>query len=192
MNISSSKIIRFAKHAYKTASQVLPEYSSKYSRKDYTQWQHVALLCIKERTKQKWEEFPDLLANLPYVCEILGLEQVPHFTTLNKFFLRMKNNIFLVMILTTSGRASGLASADATGFDRRHSSKHYVKRCKILIKSMKTTLLIDTQEQKISGVHCTTSRKHDTQILLPLVKKTGRRIRVLCADKGYDDKDIRD
>jgi len=182
MNVSSSKLIRFTRHAYETASKTLPD----------TQWQHMALLCLKERTRQKWEGLPDMLVNMPYVCEILQLEKIPHFTTLNKFFLRLKSKILLVMILTTAGSASGLASADATGLDRRHSSKHYVKRCKILIMSMKTTLLIDTEEQKIFGVHCTASRKHDTQILMPLVKKTRQRIRILCADKGYDDKDIRD
>ena len=71
MNVRSSKLIKFAKHAYQTASQSIPEYSSKYSRKDYTQWQHVALLCIKERTRQKWEEFPDLLENMPYELVII-------------------------------------------------------------------------------------------------------------------------
>ena len=192
MNVRSSKLIKFAKHAYQTASQSIPEYSSKYSRKDYTQWQHVALLCIKERTRQKWEEFPDLLENMPYLCEIIGLEKIPHFTTLNKFFLRLKGKMLLVMILMTAGRASGNASIDATGLDCGHNSKHYVKRCKITIKSMKTTLLIDTEEQKITNVNCTASRRHDSKLLLPLVKKTRQRIRILCGDKGYDDKEIRD
>lgn len=191
MHIENSKIIKFTKHAHETASKAIPEYSSKYSRKDYTQWQHVTLLCVMIKTKQKWEDFPDLLANMPYVCETIGLEKIPHFTTLNKFFLRMKNKVLLVLILMTAGRFSGLASVDATGLDRQHSSKHYVKRCKITIKSMKLTLLIDTKEMKIVGIHCTTTRKHDTQILLPLVKKTRQKIKQICGDKGYDSKELR-
>ena len=191
MDIENSKIIKFTKHAYDTASKVIPEYSSKYSRKDFNQWQHMALICVMIKTKQKWEDFPDLLANMPYVCESIGLEKIPHFTTPNKFFLRMKNKVLLVMILMSAGRFSGLASIDATGLDRRHNSKHYVKRCKITIKSMKLTLLIDTKEMKIIGIHCTATRKHDTQIILPLLKKTRQRIKELCGDKGYDSKEVR-
>ena len=70
----------------------------------------------------------------------------------------------LVLILMTAGCVSGLASIDATGLDRRHNSKHYVKRCKITIKLVKITLLIDTQTMKIIGIDCKASRKHDTQI----------------------------
>ncbi len=191
MNIESSKLIKFAKVAHGQAKRVINPYSSKYSRKDYTQPQLLTLLCVKERTKQKWEELEDLIFNMPLLREAINLDKTPHFTTLNKFFLRLQKKILIILITLTAGRSSGLLSIDGTCVDRRHTSKHYVKRCKITLNPMKLTPLIDTQEQKIHGLHCTTTRKHDTQILLPIVKKTRQRIEQLCGDKGYDDKKIR-
>jgi len=35
---------------------------------------------------------------------------------------------------------------------------------KLVIRSLKTTLLVDTQAQTVLDVHVTTTRKHDTQI----------------------------
>lgn len=191
MDIESSELIKFAKISFGQAKQVISEYSSKFSRKDFTQQQLLALLCVKEKTKQKWKDFEDLLFNMPRISEALGLDKTPHFTTLNKFFLRLKKKNISNLITLTAGRSSGLLSIDATCVDRRHTSKHYVKRCKLRLEPMKLTPLIDTQEQKIHALHCTTTRKHDTQILLPLVKKTRQKIRQLCGDKGYDDKKIR-
>ena len=57
------------------------------------------------------------------------------------------------------------------------------------IKSLKATLLVDTETQCIIDMHCTTTRKHDSQILLPLTRN--HRLKILCADKGYDDAKIR-
>jgi IS5 family transposase len=62
------------------------------------------------------------------------------------------------------------------------------------LSSMKTTYLVDTRTQIILGVHTTTTRKHDTQILPKLVENALKHfpIRVLCGDKGFDSKPLRD
>jgi IS5 family transposase len=186
------KLIRLASMCLGVVKRTVSEYSSKFSRKDYTQHQLMTLVLLMYKYKRKYREFVELVEPMSELLEMLRLDKVPHFTTLNKFFIRMKNAVFSVLLQITAGQLSGRASVDATGMDRRYNSKHYVKRCKMRIKSMKTTLLIDTDEQKVFGVHCTASRKHDTQILLPLVKKTRQKINLLCADRGYDDKKIRD
>ena len=185
-NVSKSKLIKFV-GACLGAVRGLPAYSSKFSRKDFTLKQHVVLLCLKVKTKQKYREFCELLAEMPHVQGLLGLQKIPHWTTLDKAFLRLKNCVFSVLL---NAKPSGFASVDATGFDRWHASKHYTKRAKMEIKSMKATFLIDTESQKILGMHCTASRKHDSRIVLPLVQK--HRLKVLCADKGYYDKKVRD
>jgi len=185
MKVSSSKFIKFVKACCRQASR-LPEYSSKFSRKDYTLRQHVVMLCLKIKLKQRYREFSDLLQTMTVVQEILCLDKVPHWTTLDKAFLRLKNCVLAALLQVES---SGFASIDATGFDRRHASKQYLNRCKMHIKSLKATLLIDVVSLKILDTHCTTTRRHDTKIVLPLVKK--HRLRILCADMGYDDSKVR-
>jgi len=185
MSVSSSKIIKFTETCLRQVS-CLPEYSSRYSRKDFTLRQHVVMLCLKVRIKQKYRDFCELLVLMPEIQRLLGLSRIPHWTTLNKAFLRLQNHVFMILLYAES---SGYASIDATGFDRRHASRQYTSRCKMHIKSMKTTFLVDTANLNILDIHCTTTKKHDSKIVLPLTEH--HRLKILCGDMGYDDSKVR-
>ena len=185
MNIPS-KLIKFVDACLGVVCKSVSEYSSKFSRRDFTLRQHIVMLCLKIKMKQKYREFCDLLGLMPHIQEILCLKKVPHWTTLDKVFLRLKNHVLSALLQVES---SGFASIDATGFDRRHASKQYLNRCKIHIKSLKATFLVDTVKQEILDIHSTTTRKHDSKIVLPLTQK--HRLRVLCGDMGYDDRKVR-
>src|SRR3989344_4004097 len=84
----------------------------------------------------------------------------------------------LGVVCKSVSESSCFASIDATGFDRRHASKQYLNRCKIHIKSLKAPFLVDTVKQEILDIHSTTTRKHDSKIVLPLTQK--HRLRILC------------
>lgn len=195
MNYSETRVYKFAGEAYRLAKRIIPAFSSKYSKKTYTQHQHLAIACLRIKTRQKYEETEEMLLNMPMLCDLLGLSQVPDYTTICKAFQRLKANVLLLMLYLTAHQVgcSGKTSVDATCFDRRHASKHYVQRCKMRLKSMKVTFLIDTENLTLLDVHITVTRKHDTQILLPLVDRAAEQflIELLRADKGYDDQKIR-
>jgi IS5 family transposase len=184
VKITSSKFIKFVEACQRQASS-LPEYSSKFSRKDFTLRQHFVLLCMKVKTKQRYREFCEIVDLMPEIKRILDLSKIPHWTTLDKAFLRIKNTVLAALLQAKCS----FASIDATGFDRRHASKQYLNRCGMHIKSLKATFLINVENQEICGIHSTTTRKHDSKIVLPLTKH--RRLRVLCADMGYDDSKVR-
>lgn len=194
MSVNPSKLLKFAEACLGVVSKKMPKYSSKYSRKDYTQHQLMTLVCLMRKYKPKYGDFIEILEVMDSLIEFLGLEKIPNFTTLNKFFLRMKNAVLSILLYMSSGKSSGETSIDSTGFDRRHASRHYTKRAKMRIKSIKTTKHIDTETQKILNLHTTTTKKHDSQIMLPLVKKTRQRhkVKTVNGDAGYDDKKIRD
>ena len=179
-----SRLIKLTKTLIKATSK-LQRYSSKFSRKDFTLQQHVVLLCLKVKTKQRYREFVDLLETMTLVQEILGLDKVPHYSTLDRAFLRLKNHVLAAMLQAES---SGFAAIDATSFDRGHASLRYQITCKLHLRAVKATFLID-HDQNIIDLHCTTTRKHDSKIVLPLTKH--HRLRVLCADMGYDDSKVR-
>jgi len=103
---------------------------------------------------------------MPEIQKELNLSLVPHFTTLQKAFQRLKSVILNLLILLSARLTpfSGNAGIDATGFQRGFASHHYLKRCKIRIKSQKTTFLVDTVNRIILCVHLTTGRKHDTRL----------------------------
>lgn len=80
---------------------------------------------------------------------------------------------------------------DATGFERAHTTAHYTKRTNLTIQQLKTTPLVDTATNAVLEIHVTTTREHDTQIALQLMKQNADSIEVLTGDKGYDDKKLR-
>ena len=186
------KLIKFAERCSGVVKKKIRKYSSKYSRKTYTQWQLLTLLCIMKRYRLKYREFVEILQLMPELAEFLGLKKIPHWTTLNKFFLRMRNAMLALLVELTACAERIEASIDASGYDRHYASKHYVKRCKMTFSDLKVTKIVDVQRLSVLRIHCTTTRKHDSQIILPLVDRTQAKLVSLHGDAGYDSKFVRD
>jgi hypothetical protein len=81
--------LRLAKTSLATARQTLPPYSSKFSRKDYTQHQLFALLVLREFLKQDYRGLQQLLAEWSDLRHALGLSKVPDHSTLHKAAARL-------------------------------------------------------------------------------------------------------
>ena len=71
-----------AREALRLAQESLPAYSSKFSRKDYTQPQLFALLALKTFFKTDYRGLAQLLRDLAELRQELGLADVPHYSTL--------------------------------------------------------------------------------------------------------------
>lgn len=71
-----------AREALRLAQESLPAYSSKFSRKDYTQHQLFALLALKTFFKTDYRGLAQLLVDFPELREDLGLRGTPHYSTL--------------------------------------------------------------------------------------------------------------
>jgi len=71
-----------AYEALKAAQTALPEYSSIFSRKDYTQHQLFALLVLRHFFKTDYRGVVQLVHELSDLREVLGLEKVPHYSCL--------------------------------------------------------------------------------------------------------------
>jgi hypothetical protein len=71
-----------AREALRLAQQSLPAYSSKFSRKDFTQPQLFALLALKTFFKTDYRGAVALLDDFPELRADLGLDKVPHYSTL--------------------------------------------------------------------------------------------------------------
>jgi hypothetical protein len=71
-----------ARHALRLARESLPAYSSKFSRQDFTQHQLFALLALKTFFKADYRGLVQLLADFSELRGDLGLDKVPHYSTL--------------------------------------------------------------------------------------------------------------
>jgi hypothetical protein len=82
--LMTKSALAVARTALATAQAALPPYSSKFSRKDYTQHQLFALLALREFLKQDFRGLETLLGEWSDLRAALGVSKVPDHSTLQK------------------------------------------------------------------------------------------------------------
>ena len=99
-----NELIKFTEITYTIVKRSLPpSYSSKFSNHRYTQHQHLVLLSLMKRLRLTYREVVQLVALMPELRAMVGLETVPHFTTLQKFFQRVRSTAFDALLYRTAG-----------------------------------------------------------------------------------------
>ena len=156
---SSGRIIRFIKHAYSLVqSSHLSRYSSKYSRRDYTQHQLLTILLFKEYRKDDYRTVMWDIVEMDRVREALGLTTIPHVTTLQKFLNRIKP-IYLDILFKSTLKLFyfpddiiSITALDSSGFTSGYCSHYYSERIgKCRKHFMKTSISVDIDLQVITG-----------------------------------------
>ena len=190
--------------AYAIAKDSLPAYSHRYSPKKFTQHQLFACLVLKVQLKTDYRSVVAFLEDLSELRQCIELENVPHFTTLQKAAVRLLRNCQVLRLLDTTVRKVmrhkhrvPLAAADSSGFDVTHASRYYVFRSKRMgtpPKHMtyrrfpKLHVLIDTSNHLILSLFGTRGPTPDVHQLPNLLDQLGSSVRIehLLADAGYD------
>jgi hypothetical protein len=194
-------------YAYLIGGLVLPEYSHRYSRHDFTQPQLFACLALKEFLQLDYRKLAALLQDAGELAAVIGLAKTPHFTTFQKAAQRLLLNrhakkyldktIRLAQVQGRLPRRVSLAALDGTGLESRHVSHYYVKRRAAASKHWQKTTY---QRYPKAGVLCDTK----THLVLAVVPERGPGsdgphfraaleqalarvpIETLAADAGYD------
>ena len=130
-----SRYIRMVRAIFKVCQrQAVPLYSSRFSRKDYTLWQHIALIALMQRIRKSYREYVnDYLTTTERLLDVMGLSRIPHFTTIEKFLLRIPGTLLESVIGGFVGLTRirwQLFSPDSSGFSPHHASHYYVLRTK--------------------------------------------------------------
>ena len=76
--------LALARTALAAAREALPVYSSKFSRKDFTQHQHFALMTLREFLKVDYRGLEQILGEWAELRDVLGLAKVPDHSTIQK------------------------------------------------------------------------------------------------------------
>ena len=84
--------LAFAREALEAARAALPAYSSKYSRKDFTQHQLFAVLALMTFLRTDYRGIEAQLGEWSDLRDALGLVKVPDYSTLQKFLARLKKS----------------------------------------------------------------------------------------------------
>lgn len=127
--------------------QILPEYSSKFSRKDYTLSQLFACLVLREHQKKSYRGVCALLEDSPQWRAEIGLKSTPDHNTLCRafhFLLRPGRVKSMLDLQAQWGQELGLThcqvkplALDSSMFESHHVSRHFEKRQKETAKKNK-------------------------------------------------------
>ena len=75
--------------AHAVAIEAFAAYSHLFSPKKFTQHQLFAVLVLKEFMRCDYRKVAELLEECPDLREVIGLESVPHYTTIQKASKRL-------------------------------------------------------------------------------------------------------
>ena len=121
--------------AVRVGKASLPDFSHRFSPKTYTGPQLFTCLALKAFFKTDFRGIVAYLADMPDLCNAIGLSKVPHFTTLQKASKRLMISVVGKRLLEgTIREALGenptveKAAVDSTGMESRHTSQYFVRR----------------------------------------------------------------
>jgi hypothetical protein len=86
--VATRSPVALAKKALEVSRHAIPAYSSKFSKRDFTQHQLLAILALAQFFKTDDRGMVALLKDLSDLRAVLGLTKVPHDTTL--FYARRR------------------------------------------------------------------------------------------------------
>ena len=166
-----NKVADFCYELFQIAE--LPLYSSKFSKRKFSQFQHLFLLVYKQFRKFTYEELLTDIAGNKSLRIYIGLNKLPHYTTLIHFAQRMPLIILDKLLLAFKKLIPKpqKVAIDATGITLDNASPHYCKRIGLKTKKrpfMKTTFVVDIEQYII--LLCKTRKKarHDTKDAKPI------------------------
>jgi len=200
--------------AYRLASQCLPKYSCKFSRKDFTLPQLFACLVVHEHQKQTYRGIEALLRDAHHWCRDIGMRKVPDHNTLWRAFgalnLGRRGGKLLDVLarwFTVARQLGSTLAVDSSLYDTHHRSRHYEQRCRHYASGAKTTanarrsrtsrrtpklgIGCDTATHLILSARCRIGMSGDQPDFEPLLfdawrRMPGRKLKRVLADAGYD------
>jgi Transposase DDE domain len=204
MSITTKSPLRVARQALAAGTDALPLYPHKYSPKKYTQPQLFACLVLKTFFKTDYRGLAAQLADLSDLPRVLGLRQVPHFTTLQKAAARLLRQPRARRLLQATirryfgrRRRRPRVAFDSSGLDCGHASRYFIRRrvrkgspwqTVAYSRYAKLELSVDCGSHMIVGVLTSRGPRVDTDRFVPLLDATLEAVRPerVVADAGYD------
>jgi len=182
----------------------LPRYAHRFSPKKFTLPQLFACLVLKTFYKTDYRGIVEILKDSAEVREIIGLERLPHYTTLHKASRRLLRTPLADKLLSDSLRLIMkrrkrvcLGAMDSSGMESRHISSYYVKRRSREPNVWQTTtythfpklgIICDCSNHMILSVFTGRGPKPDVNQFRQTLEPATKRVYIqhLVADAGYD------
>lgn len=176
----------------------VPEYRHARSNHIYSYTQKIALLVLKEYMNLSYRDMSMELGGNPIITEVLGLDFMPHHSTMAKFSKSVDKNDLKRTIMEFQVLADGgLAAVDGTCLSDRGRSAHFERRMRDFGQKTpqkvftKASIVVDTEKKIVYAADSFAGKRHDVKFMSEMVRQLeGCRISALVADKGYDSEQV--
>lgn len=188
---------RVARAALVAACRTIEQHRTRFSRKDFSQRQLVAILVLMKLNKTTYRGVVDLLDSMAGVRDVLQLSRVPHWSTLHKFATRrctieMVNDILARLardLVELDGGGQREQVLDSTGIDSSCASRYYRGRTgQLEARYVKVSLAVVCGLFVPTTVLIDWGPTRDTKQAVQLAEQAVAAVptRRVLADRGYD------
>ncbi|KZX17417.1 transposase DDE domain protein [Methanobrevibacter cuticularis] len=159
----------------------------------------MALICLMKRLKLGYRLFTSTIQLTGEICSIINLKSIPHYTTLQKFFKRIKSEVIgeiMDKIVGLFDINNPWVALDGTGHSCDQASRYYIDKIKKQSKKWrksytKNQIAIDTRTQIILTHRVAKGPRHDSKDAIALIRKTKKYKPIgFSLDKAYDSEEI--
>lgn len=167
----------------------VPKTFSKKNNNVFSNTKHITMYLLMRKEKKDYRDMPDFLELLR---DEIGLQRIPHFTTINKFALRVKPKWFdaLMEELLNSvyQEEAVICSIDGTGLSLNSRSKYFETIAGRRNLFMQCNICYESKNKMILACKLRRKRRHESIDFQPLARKACERRKVYCflQDKAYD------
>jgi hypothetical protein len=177
----------------RVARRFAADYSHPKSPRKFTQPQLLACLVLRAYLKATYRGVIEVLEVSDALRQRLGLERLPHYSTLKRFADRSDVpeviDRMLAEIVKEFAPAPELAAMDATGLETTSASAHYLTRSgKTRKKYVKVSVCVAVGSLLPAALVVSWGPHNDKREARPLLEKTRLAMRpaTMLADAGYD------
>ena len=188
-------LVRFAQVAIEVASACLPAYSSRFSKRTFTQPQLLAVLLLMRYEDWTFREAEVRLGEHSELRKALGLELTPDHSTLHYFMKRVDEDALTRALAESLSRAGGppaggaVVAVDGTGLACGAVSTYYVKRTGDSRRHyLKWLVGVEVKTQMVVAQMARRGPSHDSAYLRPLARAAHAvtPLRRVLADAEFD------
>lgn len=196
IDINSNNLIKFIEQSYNYARIVLNLYSSKYSKKLYSQPALFTIIALKTYLNLTYREIVEFISFSDRLQKYLKIRSAPNHSTLQKFFKRMPTDMFeriTNQIINNLNIKPKIVALDGSGFTRDNADKYYSKiRDKERKNFTKYHIAIDVDTRLILYSQAVKGPRHDTKFAITSIRSLKKYdVDYIIADKAYDTNKIR-
>jgi hypothetical protein len=169
----------------------------------YGVWAHAALFGLKQLEDKPYRLVVEMVAEMPNILSLLGVNQAPHWTTLHKAVQRFLGGLIerIVAVFVRQTKSESIrAGIDSTGLQPTRASAYYTtvlrkdrKKRRKIHRHIKLSTVVDLDHQLPICFKIRRGPASDHKDSISLVRKAHRikRIKSLDADKGYTKEGLR-